>query len=245
MARTQGHGNPHWTRDETILALELYFDCEGKIPSGNDRRVVGLSELLRQLPYHAEASKRDSFRNGDGVAFKLQNLRQVATGHGLGNVSEMDRRIWSELGAHPDVVRNMAGVIRGNIAAFHAMPLEKVAEEEEFFEGRVATIVHTRRERNPRLRSQLLELRRHGNGLVCEICSTRGPAGPDDLVEAVFEAHHITPLSAASERKTRLTDMALLCANCHKLIHRLIAVEKRWIAPEEARSLLGFVLEMG
>lgn len=239
MARTSGHGNPSWTRDETILALELYFDCEGKIPSGRDQRVVGLSELLRQLPYHSEASKRESFRNGDGVAFKLQNLRQVATGHGLGNVSQMDRKIWSEFGSRPEAVKQMAEVIRGNIAAVQVMPPQEAEEDEEFFEGRVATIVHNRRERNSRLRSQLIDLRRKGDGLACEVCGATGPTGSEALAEAIFEAHHIIPLSAAPERKTRLADMALLCANCHKLIHRLIAAEKRWIEPSEAKLLLG------
>lgn len=79
MAVTQGHGNPKWTREETILALDLYFDCEDQIPSSNDSRVKGLSELLRSFPYHTHAARKESFRNPDGVAFKLQNLRQVAT----------------------------------------------------------------------------------------------------------------------------------------------------------------------
>lgn len=242
MARTRGHGNPHWTRDETILALELYFDCAGKVPSGSDQRVIALSELIRQLPYHAEASRRDSFRNGDGVVFKLQNLRQVATGHGLGNISKMDRRVWSELGSHPETVRQIAEVIRGNITALEATPYENHGEDEEFFEGRVATIVHKRRERCPKLRSRLIELRRNVSGLACEICGTTGPTASGALAEAVFETHHIIPLSATSERKTRLTDLSLLCANCHKLIHHLIATEKRWITPEETRLHLNFPL---
>ena len=77
MAVTHGHGNPKWTRDETILALDLYFDCSGIIPSGSDERVQTLSQLLRALPYHDRASRKETFRNPDGVAFKLQNLRQV------------------------------------------------------------------------------------------------------------------------------------------------------------------------
>ena len=98
MAVTQGHGNPKWTRDETILALDLYFAVQPRMPSGIDMDVKALSSLLRRLPYHEEAARKPSFRNPDGVAFKLQNIRQVATGKGLGNVSQMDRTIWSELG---------------------------------------------------------------------------------------------------------------------------------------------------
>ena len=84
MARTQGHGNPDWTRDETILALALYFDCGENVPSKSDPRVQQLSALLRGLPYHAEAARKETFRNPDGVGFKLHNLRSVATGKGLG-----------------------------------------------------------------------------------------------------------------------------------------------------------------
>ena len=33
MAVTQGHGNPNWTRDETILALDLFLQLDGNVPS--------------------------------------------------------------------------------------------------------------------------------------------------------------------------------------------------------------------
>jgi 5-methylcytosine-specific restriction enzyme A len=67
MARTQGHGNPDWTRDETMLALSLYFECGETVPSKTDPRVQELSGLLRRLPYHADAAKKSTFRNPDGV----------------------------------------------------------------------------------------------------------------------------------------------------------------------------------
>ncbi|MBB5060889.1 hypothetical protein HDF16_005625 [Granulicella aggregans] len=73
MARTHGHGNPDWTRDETILALALYLETGEAVPSKKDPRVQRLSSTLRALPYHAEAARRETFRNPDGVAFKLQN----------------------------------------------------------------------------------------------------------------------------------------------------------------------------
>ena len=58
MAVTKGHGNPKWTRDETILALDLYFDSDGQIPSSNSAEVIELSNLLRSLPYHSEAARK-------------------------------------------------------------------------------------------------------------------------------------------------------------------------------------------
>lgn len=63
MARTHGHGNPDWTRDETILALALYLETGEAVPSKKDSRVQRLSSTLRALPYHAEAARRETFRN--------------------------------------------------------------------------------------------------------------------------------------------------------------------------------------
>ncbi|HDR9128595.1 HNH endonuclease [Burkholderia vietnamiensis] len=237
MARTQGHGNPNWTRDETILALALYFDLDGKIPSGSDERIKELSQILRRFPYHAEASRKASFRNPDGVVFKLQNLRQVATGKGLGNVSETDRAVWSEFGSSAAAVKSLANLIRAGLTASESVgPLEY---DTEFTEGRVLTELHSRREREPKLRKRLLSARRSRGELFCEMCGAPPLSNNTALGEAHFEAHHIVPLSSAGIRITRLSDLALLCANCHRLLHRAIAVEKRWLTVAEGRAICG------
>lgn len=237
MARTQGHGNPNWTRDETILALDLYFDLKGKIPSGSDERVKALSVVLRSIPYHAEASRNESFRNPDGVAFKLQNLRQVATGKGLGNVSETDRAVWLEFGASPEATKSLASLIRSVVTASEAN--EPVREDIQFVEGRAITELHTRREREPKLRERLLSSRHGSEKLFCEMCGTPPPSSNTALREAHFEAHHIVPLSSTGTRITRLSDLALLCANCHRLLHRAIAIEKRWLTVAEGKTICG------
>jgi 5-methylcytosine-specific restriction enzyme A len=109
---TTGQGNPKWTREETILALHLYFLCEGKAPSKTDPRVVSLSEELRARN-PAASQVRANFRNPDGVVFKLQNLRSVATGKGFHNASSMDREVWEELGRKSEMVACLAREIRG------------------------------------------------------------------------------------------------------------------------------------
>jgi hypothetical protein len=49
---------------------------------------------------------------------------------------------------------------------------------------------------------------------------------------ASVAAHHTVPISEAGKRVTRIRDLALLCANCHGLIHRAIARKKRWLSIE-------------
>jgi len=235
VARTQGHGNPKWSRDETILALQLYFDCGQTIPSAHDPRVVGLSGILRALPFHSSASKRESFRNADGVAFKLQNLRQVATGRGLGNVSETDRRVWAEFGQHPTKLKRTAELIfHGSRVA--QQPLDE--DEEEFAEGRTLTLIHKTKERNRLLRKRLLRMRKASGPLCCEMCNRRSATDHPDIADATFEAHHLIPVALSNERKTRIEDMALLCASCHRLVHRAISVSRRWLDIAGTREFL-------
>jgi 5-methylcytosine-specific restriction protein A len=235
MAKTHGHGNPNWTRDETILALDLFKQLDGKVPSPKSKEVKGLSEILRSLPYHAEAAKQPTFRNPDGVGFKLMNIRQVATGKGLGNVSNMDRQVWAEFGQRPDEVRRIADAIKAGITVVGSEQLPDV--EQELPEGRLLTALHVRRERNPKVRTMLLNNRR-ASGFRCEICNLARPDLEMSLQEAMFEAHHLVPIAEAGERKTKLADLALLCACCHRLIHRAMVLKARWMGLDEARALI-------
>ncbi len=234
MAVTKGQGNPNWTRDEIILALDLYFDFDGKIPSGNNPHIIALSQLLRAFPYHSQAARQESFRNPDGVAFKLQNLRQLATGKGLGNVSKMDGEVWDEFGGDVERTKQYANLIRAGIEVVESE--NHVSDEDEVFaEGKVVTETHKRRERNPNIRKKLLAKLSETNSVKCEIC---GLVATHPISEAVFEAHHIIPLSESTGKPTKLKDMALLCANCHRMVHKAIAVEKQWLSVEDATTYL-------
>jgi 5-methylcytosine-specific restriction protein A len=199
--------------------------------------VQALSELLRAFPHHSLAARKESFRNADGVAFKLQNLRQVATGKELGNVSKMDREVWDELGNNPKGAKEIADLIRSGIEVVEGVK-EETREHEVFVEGKVVTEIHLRRERDLKLRQRLLEQRSKSGVLKCDICGCVSLSPVAKLGEAMFEAHHILPLAAALERKTKLKDMALLCANCHRMIHRAISLEKRWLTIEEAKIVI-------
>jgi 5-methylcytosine-specific restriction enzyme A len=233
MAVTKGQGNPNWTKDEIILALDLYFDFEGKIPSGNHPQIIAMSKLLRAFPYHSQAARQESFRNPDGVGFKLQNLRQLATGKGLGNVSKMDGEVWEEFGGEPHRTKTYANLIRAGIEVVESE--NHVSDEDEVFvEGKVVTETHKRRERNPNIRKKLLAKLTETDSVKCSICDL---VATHPIREAVFEAHHIIPLSESTGKPTMLKDMALLCANCHKMVHKAIAIEKRWLTLDEAKSL--------
>jgi len=240
MAVTQGHGNPNWTRDETLLALNLYQRLSGQVPGPDDPQVIALSQRLKALPVHQAAEKRDSFRNPAGVAFKLQNIRQVATGHGLGNVSSLDRAIWQEFGKAPELVQRLVDAIGAEVTGGEVdeAAVAAVDDDEEFAEGRVLTAMHRRRERNTKLRGRLLSKRQEAGTLRCDCCGDGPKLLPIDLALAGFEAHHVTPLAESTRSATRLADLALLCATCHRLIHRAMHLHKRWIGVAELKALM-------
>lgn len=241
MAKTSGHGNPHWNRDETILALSLYLTLDGKMPDARDPRVVELSQLLRKSPIHRGAAEANpTFRNPDGVAFKLLNLHHVATGKGLDSTSRTDKAVWDEFGKRRDEVDRLATFIRAKINEHESDegPPEP-ADDVEFAEGGLATREHKVRERSRKLRSQVLKPLIRSGHLCCEACACKPPTAPIGLEDAIYEVHHLIPLAQTGAKRTRVSDVAVLCANCHRLLHRLIAHHRRWIGLQELRTVLG------
>jgi len=239
MAVTNGHGNPAWTFDETILALELYFKFQEKNPNRNDPDVIQLSKLLNKLPIHSIELRKKSFRNPDGVAFKIQNLRSVATGKGLSNTSKTDKYIWESFGNKPDLVALLSQQIRDGISEFSEYDsiINEIDVHQVFHEGLVITAIHNKRERAKGLRPKLIKRRKIENQLHCEICGVT-PLYTNIIDEAsIFECHHVIPLHKLGSTKTTIDDVSLLCANCHKAIHAYISMHKQWITPKQMREL--------
>lgn len=242
MAKTGGRGNPPWTRDETILALELFFEAGLVALSDTDQRVVELSQILRSLPGNEARAKNPRFRNPAGVSFKLSNLQSVATGKGFANSSMTDLAVWKQFESRPSKVREIARLIRKYAPE---VPLDVALKEEdcEFEEGLVITAMHRRIERNRKLRNALLRNRRKAGILSCDSCGTTNPVKDIRLEDAIFDAHHMRPLSEVGVTKTKLSDMALLCANCHRNIHRLIARTGKWPSVQDLRLAIGTTSE--
>ena len=67
--------NPPWTRDELILALDLYMVNPTSPPGKQSREVLLLSDYLNRLGSQ-HAADRATFRNANGVYMKLMNFRR-------------------------------------------------------------------------------------------------------------------------------------------------------------------------
>jgi hypothetical protein len=83
-------------------------------------------------------------------------------------------------------------------------------------EGRRRLVVHLQRERNQTL---VRNKKKQATSLDCEICKFSfgryGSAASD-----YCEVHHLLPLSEVDDTTlTRIEDLAILCANCHRVVH--------------------------
>lgn len=109
-------------------------------------------------------------------------------------------------------------------------------EIEEAAEGRILTRAHRSRERNRKLVEQKKQaaLRESGR-LDCECCGFSFGSKCGDRGDGFIECHHRLPLSEVlPDHKTKMSDLALVCSNCHRMIH----AKRPWLSVEEVRALV-------
>lgn len=89
-------------------------------------------------------------------------------------------------------------------------------------EGTARLVSHLRRERNRALVDAKKAATLATKGcLCCEACGFDFSVIYGALGEGFCEIHHLVPLSTTSESvTTTLEDLAVLCSNCHRVIHR-------------------------
>lgn len=112
------------------------------------------------------------------------------------------------------------------------------AEDEGFLEGRLLSRLHKLRERNPIVvQKKKRETLKSTGALVCEICGFDFADFYGDLGEGYAECHHLLPLSASGPiQRTKVSDLAIVCANCHRVLHR----SKIYLSIRSLRSHVSF-----
>ncbi|WP_113653182.1 HNH endonuclease [Pedobacter namyangjuensis] len=80
---------------------------------------------------------------------------------------------------------------------------------------------HIWRERSPAI-INLCKTRAIENGnLHCECCDFDFKKIYGSIGTNFIECHHRVPIATGGERKTYLEDLALVCSNCHRMLHRM------------------------
>lgn len=237
--------SPPWSRDELILALDLYLRHRQAPPSKESDLVQNLSAQLSELGEHLGSGRGDAFRNTNGVYMKLMNYRSLdpafPEAKGLPHGGKLEKQIWSEFADDPDRCHRAARQILEGAKELETDPTApdqdlEALDQEEAEEGRIVTRLHTRRERDQGIvrkkKAQALKANGH---LACEACGfdfekEYGPRG-----QGFIECHHDLPVSELKPgQKTKLSELRLLCANCDRMIHK----SRPWLTFDQLKAAI-------
>jgi HNH endonuclease len=140
----------------------------------------------------------------------------------------LNRRITFWPGAHSpsvlEVLRRSGYEVPDPDYGFAPEPYTELESEEpaetptEEGERSVVLRQHIHRERSKRTEKIRVVLREHGC-LECEVCGFDFYQRYGSIGDGFAEVHHKLPINTGS-RLTRLSDLAVVCANCHRMLHR-------------------------
>lgn len=221
--------NPKWHRDEIILALELYFRTESGQIHANNPEIVELSKILNKLPIHKERPDLVKFRNPNGVSLKLSNFLAIDPnyyGKGMQSFSQLDEKVFNEFVDNKNDLIRIAGQIKKTSndkeLSLQLYRIEDELDDIEVKEGKVIYKLHKHYERNSKInkKKKKLVFKKFGE-LKCEVCNFDFYQKYGNLGKGFIECHHRKPLfEIQKETQTKIEDLALVCSNCHRMLHR-------------------------
>ena len=236
--------NPPWLRDELLLALNLYLRHRKSPPGKQSPEVAELSQFLNQMGSALGQNSLSTYRNPNGVYMKMMNFRRFdpeykeAGGVGLTRGNKDEAIVWDMYAHDPQRLSELCEAIRSGVRELNAenelgVVVPDIQEAEE---GRILTRVHRVRERDTRLVKQAKKaaLSKHGR-LICEACGFDFERKYGTTGKEMIEVHHTKPLhTMAPGEKTRVQDLALLCANCHRVVHS----SRQWLSVAQVAKLV-------
>jgi len=150
-------------------------------------------------------------------------------GAGLKHGNKLDHEVWNAFAHDIERLRLTAATITKSIHQIaenrtaYAYASEPDEDDSEFPEGRLLTRLHKRKERS---RKAIEQKKKHvlqeTGKLICEACDFDFVhVYGTQLGEGFAECHHTFPVSELTpNHRTRLVDLAIVCANCHRMLHR-------------------------
>lgn len=171
---------------------------------------------------------------------KLQNFRRFdpsQQGKGLPGGGKGEAEVWEVFASDAERLRSAVAAIRATVLVFEdSPPVQEEDEGEEAEEGKILTRLHRTRERDVRIvkRRKAKAMREHGS-LFCEACDFNFITQYGERGSGFIECHHTKPVSALLPgEKTKLEELTLLCANCHRMVH----IRRPWMTVAELKQVL-------
>lgn len=233
---------PEPAREDTLHAVTFPLQSKSFVMDAMDFDIIEDDGLIVTL-----APLRVSIRNAKfqvdlqdrikAIADDLQNLPMIASKHPAlaaaieAHGAELMKTVnSSELRLASDSVNKLQAEVFGLTNAGSATKLEEAAAkspvelEEEIFgvEGKLLTRIHVYKERDKvfAARAKKYYKDKSGGQLWCEACGMDPVARYGTDGERCLEAHHRVPIEELQpDSITRVDEMAIVCASCHRIIH--------------------------
>jgi len=227
--------NLKWTEEELILALNLYLRRSRRVPRKTSWEAKELSSILNHLPIRSNPEREENFRTPDSVALKIENIkakdpffeqqRLEKLKIGMSKGGEGVVNLWRKYDGRIDEVSRDAEAIlekyRGNF--IESLPVGRddipLKLGREYAEGARKLSVQFLIDRDRNLiRNKKLETLNRTGRLDCEVCGFNFYHHYGEIGRYFAECHHLLPI-ANGESTNTLADLAILCSNCHSMIH--------------------------
>ena len=235
-------------RSEAFVQVSLFLSKFGK----NNPPASLATESWKEA-YHIFY---ESLNEGRGVAIfehSLKASRDTFDGY----FPETDREGWKEKTGEPKILAGLNKEVYENFKDKDEMEMWQIVSqyanlqskeyESEFdnliaiedseknetkarTEGGRRVIISYKIERNPLLRGQAIKI----HGCKCMACGFSFEEKYGEWGKGWAEVHHLIPLGDDKKRETDpLKDLAVVCANCHRMIHRKKGIA---LTPEELKK---------
>jgi 5-methylcytosine-specific restriction protein A len=228
---------PDWTNDELILAADLVSRNGWTGVRATSPAAIELSALLSKGQLHDGIPLPAGFRGPASIQRKTYDLA-TADEQYAGKPTRGGKLAGPMIRAFRTDVHRMqtrAAAIRAVLEAGEVLPA--IDTEDMGFavvEGGILEHIARKRERDPAIRARKIAARlKSGGPLSCEACGFHFESVYGQRGHGYIEVHHVLPLHVSGSVKTSLDDLALVCANCHRMCHR-----GPWITPAEVGALI-------
>jgi hypothetical protein len=120
-ADARGKRNPPWSRDQLILALDLYLRFRQSPPAKDSLEVAALSSFLGQMGRAQGRTEEETFRNANGVYMKMMNFRRFDPEYtgggrvGLVRGNKEEEAVWNEFHDKPGALAAAVAAIRSGV----------------------------------------------------------------------------------------------------------------------------------
>lgn len=202
------YGSPGFTHLVTPVDDELIDDdSRPNYRYGRRVRLIANTIVDDFIPVSSTLWNKLNFSGiTQGNACKLENI------NGVKDLDELRLDIWQRL-----LQYFLSEEKTSTLATFSILDeLALNSPEISVAEGKLKLVAHLVRERNKGIVKIKKQLAIDNDALQCEVC---GFSFNITYQSQFIECHHIFPISQIGVSETTLDDLALVCANCHRMLH--------------------------